>query len=96
MVREFYVQLYTSENSTSCDTSSWSFPPLSHSDKRWLNQEVAAPEIKEVIFQMGANKASGPNGFLPSFFQKVLGHPWGLSWRIHKKYFPRGFFFERA
>lgn len=43
---------------------------MSQSNIVWLNREVSDLKIKQVVFQMEADKALGPNRFPSSFFQK--------------------------
>lgn len=42
-------------------------------DRRCLNHDVSELEIKEVILQMGANKAASLDGFISLFFQRFRG-----------------------
>lgn len=48
----------------------WCFPVLSHSDRNWLNRGVLDEDIRIALFQMGSEKAAGPDGFIPKFFQQ--------------------------
>lgn len=38
-----------------------------------MNRTINAEEVRQAIFQIGLNKASGPKGLPPFFFQKNLG-----------------------
>lgn len=74
--RQFYFQLYSVEPCLPFDTSNWTFPPISHRDRHWLNYPVTSLEIHATIFQMGADKAPGPDGCPPCLFQRywhILG-----------------------
>lgn len=66
--RDFFVKLYTAEPCLPCDSTTWAFPPLSHWDKHLLNRPMAAQEVHDAVFQMGAYKAPGPDGFPPCMF----------------------------
>lgn len=73
-VVDYYRRLYTSEGCSDDADMRGDFLALSHADKRWLNRDVSDEEIRVALFQMGPDKAAGPDGFLPRFFQKF----WGL------------------
>lgn len=59
---EYYMKLYEKEVCLPCDSSTWSFPTVSHRNRRWLNRPVSP-------HQMGVLKAPGPDGFSPGLFQ---------------------------
>lgn len=64
------------EPSSSCTSTDWLFPSLTHRDRHWLNRPVSGQEIHDAVFQMGELKAPGPDGFSPGFFQRywhILG-----------------------
>lgn len=65
---DFYQKLYTSEGSLPYSHSDWSFPSLSHAERRILNRDVLDGEITIALSQMAPDKAAGPDGFLPRFF----------------------------
>lgn len=76
MARDFYERLYTTEPCRPSQSSAWSFPQLTHWDRHWLNRPVSDLEIYDAVFQMGASKAPGPDGYSPVFFQRywhILG-----------------------
>ncbi|KAK2651236.1 hypothetical protein Ddye_018725 [Dipteronia dyeriana] len=54
----------------------------------FLDQPFTADEIRRAVFDMGPNKALGPDGFLALFYQKYQGHSW--------PYCHRGKFEEKA
>lgn len=66
----FYNDLYTRDTSTVISTEAWNFPRLPRASLRWVNRDVTDCEIKTAMFQLGANKAPGPDGIPASFFQK--------------------------
>lgn len=68
--RDFYLQLYTAEVTLPCNPLLWTFPTLTHADRRWLNRAVFDGEIHMALFQIGPDKAAGPDGFIPRFFQQ--------------------------
>lgn len=43
---------------------------VSNEGKAWLNDRFTAPEVKQALFMMHPNKAPGPDGFSPGFFQR--------------------------
>lgn len=49
------------------DHQCWNFPPISVSDGKQLNAPVTVPEIKKALFQIGPDKAPGPDGFSLGF-----------------------------
>ena len=65
MVRTFFMNLYTDD----CDTFTPflplanKFPTLTTEETTSLNKEFTDSEIKKAIFEMGAYKAPGPDGF---------------------------------
>lgn len=59
-----WQSLYRKESCPPVDTSQWQFPSLNHFDRSWLNRDVT--------YRIGPDKASGPDGFPPSFFSKTL------------------------
>lgn len=69
MAEEFFMKLYTQEHCIEVDRMRWAFPSLDARDKEVLNKEVEAEEIRHAVFQTGPDKAPGPDGFPPSFFQ---------------------------
>lgn len=70
MARSFYVNLYTKDPTVSFDANTWNFPKLARGTICWLSWEVVANEVKRAVFQLGANKVSGPDGTPTAFFQK--------------------------
>lgn len=70
MASVFYIDLYTVTPCQPSDSAAWSFPSISHYDRSWLNLRVTEDEVKRALFQMGPDKAPGPDGFPPSFFQR--------------------------
>lgn len=70
MARSFYANLYTTAGVRHPAPHCWNFPVLSSLDRDPLNGSVTADEIKQALFQMGPDKAPGPDGFSPGFFQQ--------------------------
>ena len=48
----------------------WIFQALDHADRRWLNRDVSASDVKDVFLHIGVYKTAEPNGVLPLFYQK--------------------------
>ncbi|GJS80119.1 RNA-directed DNA polymerase, eukaryota, reverse transcriptase zinc-binding domain protein [Tanacetum coccineum] len=46
---------------------------LTEEEASWMIREVTDNEIKDAMFNIGDNKAPGPNGFTSSFFKKAWG-----------------------
>lgn len=70
MVLKYFTDLYTKGQKGRTGPSVFDFPQLSHSDRRSLNHMVSPKEVESAIFQTTANKASGPDGYPPAFYQK--------------------------
>lgn len=70
MVIEFYKKLYKAEGCGKGNLNDWQFPTLSHSDRSWMNREITSEEVRRAVFQMGSDKAPGPDRYPPSFFQR--------------------------
>lgn len=78
MARSYYVDLYTAGNVVDYRPHEWTFPSLTHSDKRWLNRAVSPLEVKQALFQMDGRKSPGADGILAGFFQRfwhITGDP---------------------
>jgi hypothetical protein len=65
---------------------------VSESDNVMLTQPVTKEEIRQALWHMHPNKAPGPDGFNPAFFQ----HYWDICgddiWRAANSWLERGFF----
>lgn len=70
MARQCFQQLYMQEPCTPCTGQECVFSKLEETDVVGLNRRVTADEVKMTIFQMGVNKALGPDGLPPFFFHK--------------------------
>lgn len=70
MATEFFTTLYTANLGTRASPDSWSFPSISHGDKRWLNRGVTTVEVKLVLFHMDGRKTPGPDGISAGFLQQ--------------------------
>ncbi|GKB13443.1 RNA-directed DNA polymerase, eukaryota, reverse transcriptase zinc-binding domain protein [Tanacetum coccineum] len=58
-------------DNTSCINESMFKKKLSNEDARSMISEVTDKEIKEAMFDIDSNKASGPGGFTSEFFKRV-------------------------
>lgn len=67
----FYKNLYTKDTSTVLDQHTWSFPNLNSASLQWLNRPVEEAKIKKATFQLGANKALGPDGTRQMFSKDI-------------------------
>lgn len=74
MARNFYMQLYVAKRDTHSSYFPGLLPTLSHVDKKLLNQPVSIAEMKKAVFDMGPNRAPGPDGFIQPFFPTILGN----------------------
>lgn len=70
MVFHFYAQLYSDEGGTSSQQVHIWFPQLLSTELHALNSPVVESEVYSAMFQMGAYKSPGPNGFSPIFYQR--------------------------
>lgn len=73
MAAAFYQNLYTSKGSSPCSHLEWAFLALHHAESLALNRTVSDTIVTIALFQMGPDKAAGPDGFLPRFFQRFWG-----------------------
>lgn len=69
LVCDFYKNLYVAESNTNMGDFEILFPTLTESERYALNREVNDGEIYNAMFQLGAQKAPGIDGFSPVFFQ---------------------------
>lgn len=74
MASQFYQNLYTAEPTPVLQTSRWNFPPLERADTSWMNRCVSDTEVRRALFQMGADKTPGLDGFPPRFLSTLLAH----------------------
>ncbi|KAI9118304.1 hypothetical protein K1719_010636 [Acacia pycnantha] len=66
---DFYVKLFTSEGSRPLDqVLSYVDKVVTEEDNNCLMQPVSNQEIEDVVFQLGANKAPGPDGYSALFY----------------------------
>lgn len=70
MAKDFYMKLYKTEGGRQIVIGPSLLPTFTHSDRHLLNRPVAHMEDKNAFFEMGPNKALGPNSFLPAFFKQ--------------------------
>jgi hypothetical protein len=71
----FYLELFTGQDALEVEAI-LDYVPKKVTDQ--MNEELAKPfraeEVERALFMMGANKASGPDGFTAGFYQ----HHWNL------------------
>jgi hypothetical protein len=67
-------------------------PKITQEDNNWLVAPITREELKEALFQMHLDKAPGPDGFNPAFYQ----HFWDLCgsdiFKAAKDWLERGYF----
>lgn len=72
VILEHFGEVYKSDNPSSMEPVLASIPSLVTAD---MNEHLLAPvsdlEIKNVVFNMGALRAPGPDGFNGFFYQKI-------------------------
>lgn len=71
MVRQFYIDLYTGEDSISPNRGTWEFSPLSYSNISWINRLVTKREVRRADFEMKGGKASGSDGYPSKLFLEI-------------------------
>lgn len=70
----FYKQLYTAKLEHPMEMDVDGFPAHSHVNWQLLNHSASLPEVKAIVFQMGAHKVHSLNGLLSMFLLEILGH----------------------
>ncbi|MCI44142.1 ribonuclease H protein, partial [Trifolium medium] len=71
LVTKYYKDLFTETNDRNIIFSmKYGFKPLEAEVASNLDREVGNDEIKEALFDMGAWKAPGPDGYPAGFYQK--------------------------
>ena len=75
-MRRFYQSLYNSETiKESEDSTLYEFPKefniLNNGEKLALDKEISEEELKEQVFESGANKSLGPDGFANEFYKAM-------------------------
>lgn len=66
-------------------------PLISQQDNSSLMQEVTPEEIKLVVFELGSNKAPGPDGFTGAFYQNAWPTVGNQVCSLIKEFFHTGF-----
>ncbi|CAN1817880.1 LINE-1 retrotransposable element ORF2 protein [Linum perenne] len=70
-IREFYENLFSARDPVDNGEINTGIPSIITDEiNQWLCKEVSEEEIKNAVFQMGANKSPGPDGFPGLFYQK--------------------------
>lgn len=88
----FYSDLFNSAEPRCFDSVLESVAPLiSQDDNSLLMKEVSFDEVKSAVFDLGCNKAPGPDGFTGAFFQKSWPIVGDQVCNIIKRFFPRVF-----
>ncbi|XP_074342552.1 uncharacterized protein LOC141680149 [Apium graveolens] len=69
-ITQFYTDLFTGAHTNHVEVIDAVSQSISQTHNRELLQEVTKDEVSLVLFQMHPDKAPGPDGMTPAFFQK--------------------------
>ncbi|KAL8122327.1 hypothetical protein AgCh_018896 [Apium graveolens] len=70
LITQFYTELFTAANTNHVEVIEVVSQSITQVDNIELLQEVTKEEVKLALFQMHPDKAPGPDGMTPAFFQK--------------------------
>lgn len=70
IILRHYKKLFCTTQNDDLADAAITIPSFNHADRRWLNRPVQEAEVEQAIFQMGAYKAPGPDGYPPIFYQR--------------------------
>ncbi|CAN1848719.1 LINE-1 reverse transcriptase homolog, partial [Linum perenne] len=69
---DFFKRLFRKRNDVIPDLGAWDLPTVvTREMNERLSRDISDEEIKQAIFQLGASKAPGPDGFSGAFFRKM-------------------------
>jgi hypothetical protein len=92
VVRSYFDQLFKANTAVHDPILSLIRPRITQDDNDRLAAPISKEELKEALFQMHPDKAPGPDGFNPAFYQ----HFWDLCgddiFEAVKEWLDRGFF----
>ncbi|XP_074374021.1 uncharacterized protein LOC141714399 [Apium graveolens] len=69
VITEYFTDLFQARNVDGCLSEYEQVNILSDEENRELIADISVTEVKTVVFSMHADKASGPDGFNPAFYQ---------------------------
>lgn len=76
LIKEYFKQLFTADQ-PQMDTVLNCIPSsISAQQNTELLKPIVDEEVKEAVFHMHPDKASGPDGMNPAFFSKELVSDW--------------------
>ncbi|KAL8091605.1 hypothetical protein AgCh_034018 [Apium graveolens] len=70
LLTNYYQELYSSSQVDSDEVINCVKPKISEEQNVQLMKEITEEEVREAIFHMHPDKAPGPDGMTPTFFQK--------------------------
>jgi hypothetical protein len=92
VAHKYFEELFKSNNGVYDPVLSLIQRKISHSDNDMLTSPVMKEEVRVTLFQMHPDKAPGPDGFNPAFFQHFWETCGDDMWRAVSLWLERGFF----
>ena len=89
-ILDFFLSLYTKDDQIKPSLENLHFSSISEESTTWLEGNFLKEEVKVEVFNLGSDKAPGPNGFQISFFPTVLGPPLRDIMALMKEFHPKG------
>lgn len=90
LITQFYTELFTTASTNHVEVIEAVSQSITQVDNMELLQEVTKEEVKLALFQMHPDKAPGPDGMTPAFFQRhweIVGED---MWRMTRHFFSTG------
>ncbi|KAF7140294.1 hypothetical protein RHSIM_Rhsim06G0103400 [Rhododendron simsii] len=95
-IHHYFTALFENDGPRDFTTSTdHIFPKVTGEMNRILTKQVNNEEIRVAVFQMGALKAPGPNGYPGLFFQKFWNEVGGDTCLAVKSFFQGGFLLKK-
>jgi hypothetical protein len=69
VAKNYFDHLFKANASLHDPVLSLITPKITQEDSEFLVAEITKEEVKNTLFQMHPNKAPGPDGFNPAFYQ---------------------------
>lgn len=94
LVKEYFQQLFTEEYTHEEGVLNGIVNSVSEQQNRELLRTVTVQEVKEAVFHMYLDKAPGPDGMTPTFFQKNWSVVGSEVVELVRKFFDTGVLME--